>query len=126
VTSAPPAPKGEDTPAASTTQPAAFPATGSNQVRALINDGDAAFQKKNFYLAITHFLHASQLDPNNEEALYKLGLSYALSKNHQMAVFKWQKVLAINPANEMARRNIAIAEQNLKGGTAAYRVGPRR
>ena len=115
-----PTAKGEDATVAPTLPPEAFPPTVSKQVRDLINDGDVAFQKNNFILAITRYLHASQLDPNNEEALYKLGLSYALSKNHQMAIFKWQKVLAINPTNEMAKRNIAIAEQNLKGGSLPY------
>ncbi len=106
--------------------PEVFPPTGSKQVRDLINDGDVAFQKNNFILAITRYLHASQLDPNNEEALYKLGLSYALSKNPQMAIFKWQKVLNINPNNTLAKRNMAIAVQNLKGGTYSYETETHR
>jgi tetratricopeptide (TPR) repeat protein len=122
----PPSATRKETLGAGAPQDSAPPSTGSQEVRELIKNGDAAFQKNNFYLAITHFLHASQLDPNNEEALYKLGLSYALSKNHQMAVFKWQKVLAINPSNEMAKRNMAIAEQNIKGGNASYHMGPGR
>jgi tetratricopeptide (TPR) repeat protein len=114
--------KREDAQVASSPQPAPMPSTSSKQVRELINNGDAAFQNNNFYSAISNFLHAIKLDPNNEEALYKLGLSYAMSKNHQMAIFKWQQVLKLNPNNEMAKQNMAIAEQNLKGGDRPYQL----
>ena len=40
--------------------------------------------------------HATQLDPKNEEALFKLGVAYAYSGNYKVAVFKWEQVLKIN------------------------------
>jgi tetratricopeptide (TPR) repeat protein len=83
----------------------------------LVGDGDAHFKRKSFSRAIAAYTHATQLDPRNEEALFKLGVAYALSGNYKVAVYKWKQVLRINPNNKSARRNIERASRKLGGST---------
>jgi tetratricopeptide (TPR) repeat protein len=88
------------------------PSTGERVAR-LVKEGDTHFKQKSFSRAIAAYTHATQLDPRNEEALFKLGVAYAMSGNYKVAVYKWKQVLRINPKNTSARRNIERAEQKL-------------
>lgn len=88
------------------------PSTG-DRVAKLVREGDAHFKQKSFSRAIAAYTHATQIDPGNEEALFKLGVAYAMSGNYKVAVYKWKQVLRINPGNVSARRNIERAEQKL-------------
>ncbi|MBN2496856.1 MAG: tetratricopeptide repeat protein, partial [Deltaproteobacteria bacterium] len=82
----------------------------------LLAEGDAEFQKKAFSRAISSYTHAAQLDPKSEEALFKLGVAYAMTGNYNVAIYKWQRVLEINPANKAARNNIERARAKMQGG----------
>ncbi len=86
----------------------------AKQVAQLLKEGDAQFKQKSFSRAIAKYTRATQLDTRNEEGLFKLGMAYALSGNYQVAVYKWQKVLEINPNNKTARRNIDRAKNSKK------------
>jgi tetratricopeptide (TPR) repeat protein len=92
-------------------------ASTSQRVAKLLSQGDAFFRKKSFSKAIAAYTHATQLDERNEEALFKLGMAYALSGNYKVAVFKWKKVLEINPHNASALRNIERAKTKFGGTT---------
>ena len=81
----------------------------------LVKEGDAHFKQKSFSRAIASYTHATQLDPRHEEALFKLGVAYAMSGNYKVAVYKWKQVLKINPNNISAKRNIERAEGKLGG-----------
>ncbi len=116
-----PALKGQTEPAAAAASPVAktapAAASSSQRVGKLISEGDAYFRKKSLSRAIAAYTHATQLDDRNEEALFKLGMAYALSGNYKVAVFKWQKVLKINPHNVSALRNIERAKTKFAGKT---------
>jgi tetratricopeptide (TPR) repeat protein len=95
------------------------PAAGANdKVQALLKEGDGYFKQKSFAQAISSYTHATQLDPKNEEGLFKLGVAYAYSGNYKVAVFKWEQVLKINPNNETAKRNIERARDKIKNDSA--------
>jgi len=111
--------KSSGTVAATTSAPSA-----TERVRQLLSRGDDQFKQKSFARAIDSYTRASKLDPRNEEALFKLGMAYALSGNYQVAIYKWRKVLQINPGNKSARRNIERAQTMLAQRSAAKTPAP--
>ena len=92
------------------------------RVEQLVKQGDAQFKQRSFSRAIASYTHATQLDPRHEEALFKLGVAYAMSGNYKVAVFKWKQVLKINPNNKSALRNIQRAEQKLGGAGSPAKI----
>jgi tetratricopeptide (TPR) repeat protein len=92
------------------------------RVEQLVKQGDAQFKQKSFSRAIASYTHATQLDPRHEEALFKLGVAYAMSGNYKVAVFKWKQVLKINPNNKSALRNIQRAEGKLGPGGSSAKI----
>jgi tetratricopeptide (TPR) repeat protein len=99
----------------------------ADRVAQLVKEGDAHFKQKSFSRAIASYTHATQIDPDNEEALFKLGVAYAMSGNYKVAVYKWKQVLRINPNNISARRNIerAEAKTGTSGATPTAPVEPK-
>lgn len=105
---------------------AATATAAAGRVRRLIAAGDDQFKQKSFARAIDSYSRASKLAPRNEEALFKLGMAYALSGNYQVAIYKWRQVLKINPSNKSARRNIERAQNMLARGSAAKTPAPQQ
>jgi tetratricopeptide (TPR) repeat protein len=104
------------------------PTSKRDRVEQLVKQGDAHFKQRSFSRAIASYTHATQLDPRHEEALFKLGVAYAMSGNYKVAVFKWKQVLKINPNNKSALRNIQRAEGKLgvAGSSAGISSAPSR
>lgn len=113
--SAPPPPPVPTTPPAAVSAPAlATAVTAQNaRVKEKLAEGDRALREKSFHSAITAYGSAAQLDPKSEEAVFKLGVAYALAGNHKVAILKWEQVLKLNPGNDAARRNIERAKKKL-------------
>jgi len=82
----------------------------------LVAEGDAHRKAGAYPNAITSYRDAIYRNPNNAEAHYKLGLSYALTNRLDLAVASWRKVLEIDPGNTGARDNIAKAEAMMRHG----------
>jgi tetratricopeptide (TPR) repeat protein len=99
--------------------------TGNQRVKKLMAEGDAHFRKKSFSRAIAKYTHATQLAPSDEEALFKLGMAYAMGGNYKIAIFKWKKVLKLNPNNESAKRNIERAKAKVSGGSAPKKAAAK-
>ncbi|NMB77415.1 MAG: tetratricopeptide repeat protein, partial [Myxococcales bacterium] len=111
----PPAPA---TPPAAAPAPAPAPTVTPQNARLKekLAEGDRALREKGFAAAIVAYGNAAKLDPKSEEALFKLGVAYALAGNHKVAILKWEQVLKLNPGNEAARRNIERAKKKLSSG----------
>lgn len=114
-----PAPKPKPAPRVAT---ASKKPSKRERVEQLVKQGDSHFKQKSFSRAIASYTHATQLDPRHEEALFKLGVAYAMSGNYKVAVFKWKQVLKINPHNKSALRNIQRAEGKLGPGGSSAKI----
>ncbi len=82
-----------------------------------IEQGDSLFKQRSFAKAIAKYTHATMLDNNNEQALFKLATAYAYAGNMRVAIYKWKQVLKLNPNNKAAARNIQRAEAKLAKGS---------
>jgi tetratricopeptide (TPR) repeat protein len=94
-------------------------AANPERLAEVIRKGDQAFKEKAYSQAIAAYTQATQLAPAHEEALFKLGVAYAMSGNYKVALFKWEQVLKLNPNNESARRNIEKARSKAADGVTS-------
>jgi tetratricopeptide (TPR) repeat protein len=91
--------------------PAVVPAPTS--ARQAIAHGDAYLGAKDYRKAQAAYRAALELEPANEEAYYKLGLSFALALDFAQAASAFERVLALNPKNTSARQNLERARSKL-------------
>ncbi|MBW2701783.1 MAG: tetratricopeptide repeat protein [Deltaproteobacteria bacterium] len=93
--------------------PAKLSAADRKRLDKILAEADKHFKVKAFSQAIAAYTKATRMDPTNEEALFKLGVAYAMSGNYNVAIYKWQQVMELNPGNVAARRNIERAKAKL-------------
>lgn len=72
------------------------------------DQGLAAFESENYEEAVTNFLKAVEENPEDEQALFKLGGSYLMSGDVESALYAFQNVTTINPENGNAWSNIGM------------------
>jgi tetratricopeptide (TPR) repeat protein len=90
-----------------------------------IKEGDGHFKQKAFNKAILAYAKACQFQPKTEEALFKLAVAYATAKNYRAGIDKWKEVLAINPNNTSARRNIERAQARMAKSASSVRTSTK-
>lgn len=108
-------------PAATVAEPAAAPAvTPTNalgsQVAQRTAEGDKLWAEKKYREASFAYQDAVNADPNNIEALFKLGNAYAVLGYYSQAIDRWTRVqqVSADPAvKKSAADNIARAQQKM-------------
>jgi tetratricopeptide (TPR) repeat protein len=113
-------------PVAAATTPTAEPLTTLAARR--IADGNKFLLEKNYREASFAFQDAVNAEPNNVEALFKLGNSYAVLGYYSQAIEKWQRVAQVSPdesVRKSANDNIARAQQKMAqvGGASPQEQG---
>ena len=107
-----PAPTATPSAEAVPAQASAPPLPGVAQKR--IAEGNKLLQEKKFREASFAFQDAVNADPNNYEALFQLGVSYATLGYYSQAIERWQRVGQLTTASEdvkkKAQDNIARAQ----------------
>ena len=85
-----------------------------NLIIALQRAGRKAGEERNDTQAALGYLRqAEQLKPEDYETLRLIGLSYGVSGRPREALDYFERALRLRPENEGARRNVAIARQQL-------------
>jgi len=88
-------------------------AVGSAAVTRQIAEGDRLMEEKKYRDASFSYLDAVNADPNNVEALFKLGNSYAVLGYYVQAIERWNKVLQLTSdaaVRKSAQDNISRAQ----------------
>jgi hypothetical protein len=67
-----------------------------------------------FCLVIQHFAKVTDLDPENTEAHYHLGVAHAMQGNLKQAISAWEKVLQLDPDHRSATNNLPKAKAMMK------------
>ncbi len=131
-TIATPAPATTPAPVATTPAPEAQPEVAQPAIPALaakkLAEGDAFMKAKSYREASFAYQDAVNADPNNVEALFKLGNAYAVLGYYAQAVDKWSKVAQLAPdpgVKKSAEENIARAQQKMamQGGASPQEQG---
>jgi tetratricopeptide (TPR) repeat protein len=63
----------------------------------LIQEGEAAFIRKEFYAALIKFLYAEKLTPNSGYLQNRLGMAYSQLELYDNAIASFKKAIASNP-----------------------------
>jgi hypothetical protein len=79
-----------------------------------VEQADALVDKKRLEKAVEAYTDALLVDPECEEAWHKVAMANALMGQFEQAIAQWEKVLALNPKNEVAKRNIRLARKKLE------------
>ncbi|GMU62195.1 MAG: hypothetical protein AMXMBFR34_39580 [Myxococcaceae bacterium] len=98
--------------------PAAAPPTGAMASAAAqkMAEGDKHWAEKKYREASFAYQDAVNADPNNVEALFKLGNAYAVLGYYSQAIDRWTKVQQVSPdpsVRKSAADNIARAQQKM-------------
>ncbi len=123
VPTATPAPTPVATAPAATPAPAAAQPTAAEPTNALggaakkkVEEGDKFWADKKYREASFSYQDAVNADPNNVEALFKLGNAYAVLGYYSQAIDRWSKVQQLSPdpaVKKSAQDNIARAQAKI-------------
>jgi tetratricopeptide (TPR) repeat protein len=72
-------------------------------------EGDAAFNRKDYYPALIKYLEAVRLNPNSELWWNRLGIIYSQLKYYQEAAAAFQRSIQLNPKYVYAVNNLGSA-----------------
>jgi tetratricopeptide (TPR) repeat protein len=61
--------------------------------------------------ALMHFRDLLKYDPTNADIALNMGTTYAAMDSLDKAIEMWERALAIDPDNEIARENLRTARQ---------------
>jgi Ca-activated chloride channel family protein len=76
-----------------------------------IEQGSALYKNKQFEQSLTQFTKATELEPQNADAFYNQGNSYAQLQQLDKAIEAYNKALAIQPEMKQAQENKTLIEQ---------------
>lgn len=82
--------------------------------RRQIQQADGLVKSKRLEQAVEAYTDALSVDPECEEAWHKVAMANALMGQFEQAIAQWEKVLALNPVNDVAKRNIQLAKKKLE------------
>jgi tetratricopeptide (TPR) repeat protein len=94
------------------------------KANALLQDGDAAFERRDFYAALIKYLDSSRLNPNDELMWNRLGIAYSQLRYYDEGIAAFKHSIQLNPkyANSVnnlgsayfAKRELKKAEKHFK------------
>ncbi len=87
-------------------------------------EGDLAFNRKDFYSALIKYLESSRYNPNNAFVFNKLGIAYLQLKYYQEAVTSFTRSINLNPKYPSAYNNLGsayFAQKDLKKAEKYYK-----
>jgi tetratricopeptide (TPR) repeat protein len=93
----------------------------ANQV---LQDGDVAFARRDYYAALIRYLEASRLNPNSENTYNRLGIAYSQLKFYPEAASAFVRSIALNPKLAYTYNNLAsvyYAQHNLRRAEKYYK-----
>ena len=71
------------------------------------DQGTVELIKGNYTKALTHFLEAKKLNPNDTRLQNNLGMSYYFKNRYQKAIYHLQQAIRLDPENSDALNNLA-------------------
>jgi Tfp pilus assembly protein PilF len=80
-----------------------------NNVTAWLNLGETLYQQKRVDEAMVYGYRALQVQPNNAEVHFKLGVAQEQKANLRQAFYHYRKAMALAPESPKARNNLAWA-----------------
>lgn len=90
---------------------------GGNSYKSNFNLGNAMYRLKKYDEAISQYKKSTKLATNKSEeadAYFNIGDSYYKKKDYEQAAEAFKKALKLNPKDNKARYNYALAKQKLK------------
>jgi tetratricopeptide (TPR) repeat protein len=79
----------------------------------LVLAGDEYSKKGDYSKAFDTFLKATELDPKNVDALYRLGGIYNYQKNYDKAAQSFKNVIKLDPTHFNARYSLGFTYEQL-------------
>jgi tetratricopeptide (TPR) repeat protein len=90
----------------------AAPAFAQSTAQSLFEKGNAAYQQDSFASALTYYLKIPEQAQKESAGLYyNLGNTYYKLGNLGKAILYYERALQLNPNDEEARQNLAIAKE---------------
>jgi tetratricopeptide (TPR) repeat protein len=75
----------------------------------LARDGDAAFERRDFYPALIKYLEAGRLNPNDELIWNRLGITYSQLKYYDEAIVAFKRSIRLNSKYANSVNNLGSA-----------------
>jgi len=72
-------------------------------------EGDAAFNRKDYYAALIKYLDATSLNPNDSYFFNRLGIAYSQLQYYEDAIKVFRRSMALDPAYPYAVNNLGTA-----------------
>lgn len=91
---------------------------------AAAQEGDLAFNRKDYYAALIKYLESSRYNPNNEFIINKLGIAYLQLKYYPEATNAFLRAIKLNSKNSSFYNNLGsvyFAQKNFKKSEKQYR-----
>jgi len=79
------------------------------RANAILKEGDAALDRKDFYPALIKYLDASRLNPNDELIWNRIGIVDSQLKYYQEAIFAFKRSILLNPKYANSVNNLGSA-----------------
>lgn len=121
-----PAPAPASTPTVAAPGPTAAPPPETNALgsaaKKKLEEGDKQWADKNFREASFAYQSAVNAEPNNIEALFKLGNAYAKLGYYSQAIDRWSRVEQLSPdpsVKKSVQANVALARQKMEQTSAS-------
>jgi tetratricopeptide (TPR) repeat protein len=83
----------------------------------VLNEGDIAFSRKDFYAALIKYLEAVRINPNSDYLYNRLGIAYSQLKFYGEAATAFRLSMELNPKYSYAYNNrgsVYFAQRNLR------------
>jgi tetratricopeptide (TPR) repeat protein len=87
-------------------------------------EGDIAFNRKDYYAALIKYLESVRLNPNNEYVYNRLGIAYSQLKYYEQAGAAFTRSIELNPKYPYSYNNLGsvfFAQKNLKKAEKFFR-----
>jgi tetratricopeptide (TPR) repeat protein len=89
-----------------------------------LNEGDAAFSRKDYYAALIKYLEAARINSQSEYLYNRLGIAYSQLKFYGEATSAFRRSMELNPKYPFAYNNLGsvfFAQGNLRKAEKCFR-----
>jgi tetratricopeptide (TPR) repeat protein len=94
------------------------------KANAVSQEGDLAFNRRDYYSALIKYLESSRLNPNNGYVINKLGIAYLQLRYYPEAANAFMRSIELNPKYSSSYNNLGsvyFAQKNLKKAERYYK-----